>query len=60
MTAGEMIKMLEKLPKDCEVFVEMIPTEKEWEGDRKFYTIHDFQKRLIGTGIVIKENDEIH
>lgn len=60
MTAGEMIKMLEKLPKDCEIFVEMIPTEKKWEGDRKFYTIHDLQKRLIGTGIVIKENDEIH
>jgi len=58
MTADEMIKMLEKLPKDCEVFVEMIPTEKKWEGDRKFYTICDFQKRIIGTGIVIKEDKE--
>lgn len=60
MTVGEMIKMLEKLPKERNIFVEMIPAEREWNGDRKFYEICGLEGRLVGTGIVIKENNEIY
>ena len=57
MTVGEMIKMLEKLPKERDIFVEMIPAERKWDGERKFYEICDLEKRLVGVGIVIKENE---